>query len=346
MSTKTTNNNRLSEAFEGLERDEKGFVKLTDKQQIAVVLTYLIQKDGRATSDELVKYLANLGAKVHPRVLTNRLKALQTRDIIAIADAEAKNPTWKVKSIRFNAIPEVAHIKDLLPALMSNPAAEDVLRALGELDSEGKSKKRENKYARYFRCTTTFEVIDGIAGGAPASEKQSKQHGLSKDLVLLVHYRDREGRIRIPRDWLRANLRDNVRIVEASESVTQYITCDDVLLPADLKTTTTSRPVLVDTGRGSQGAGYKHWELIPAGTRFTVRWTVPAKGGFTPTDFFRMWIKICEAPLRGLGACGKKFGLLRLVDFDLIGEVSKEGAGDLEDKLAAMNEKYEKIAKK
>ena len=156
---------------------------------------------------------------------------------------------------------------------------------------------KEPAYGGYKLLECTFQTLDRVAGGDSGTEDR------------MLMFPRKEGLPYIRRNWIRGLFRDNARLVNVVATfMAEYVGYSDSE-PLDTKVTVVSNVKVKE--------GLCAYEIIPAGTKFTVRIRFPFRGSKIKTlENFKSFCNIFEdAPIKGLGAYSNYFGgRIRLVE--------------------------------
>jgi hypothetical protein len=179
--------------------------------------------------------------------------------------------------------------------------AQDAEATIAKLEQHYQALKadisKEPTYGGYKLLECQFETIDRVAGG----------DGGEEDRVL--KFPTKGGKPYIRRNWMRGYLRDNARVANINGSfMAEYVGISDSE-PLDA---TVSR---VDNVKVKEGLC--SYDVIPVGTKFTVKIRFPFRGSKikTPEDLAKLFKDLEEAPIKGLGAYSNYFGgRIKLLD--------------------------------
>lgn len=110
-----------------------------DFAQLGAILVFIVQA-GASTVRQIKDTLKRLGAKVHWRTLENTLENLRGRGLLVKESRsndeghmEAHYRTSRVKYAK--ATIEVAHIKDLIPVILADPAGKEIMEELNAMEA-------------------------------------------------------------------------------------------------------------------------------------------------------------------------------------------------------------------
>ena len=322
--TSTSNGNGSS----GDVRSQLGAMNIDDLVDASVLSLFFVQKLGKAARQDVHEKMEAIGAIVNINLLDQSLEALRGRGLLSYARGAKRDgesvKMYKTTKVKWAAPPEVAHVKDLLAALVSTEEGTRIINILNEQEEVGdgeKKAKRKLGYAEYFEISCRFKLKTPILGSQPESpylkmivkESSVKAPGECD----LRFWRDEEtGKVMIPSDvvcgWLRTGIRYGFNKADTAAS---YIAADDVLI--DTKEVYQAALPVISQGKG---AGINTYEVVRSRTLIDVHLRVPARGVCSPKAFV-MWLA-CYAPrpMRGLSpARGRRFGKMELVDYTIHG---------------------------
>ncbi len=314
-------------------------IKLEDIVEVSVLSLFFVQKLGKASMGDVDTKLRDIGGEVNEHLLDQALEGLRARGLLSYASGKNKTgdftKMYKTTKVKWAAPPEVAHISDLLPALVATDEAKEIISVLNASEESGKdgTKKAKSKlgYTDYFEMSVTFVTKNPMLGSQPDSQylkkivekSPFKYPTYEKGQNILRFWRDEvTGAVVIPSDvvggWLRTGIRQGFGL---SDSAANYIAVDDVhIMPKHLDQV--SLPIIDQSTRKGLGIGV--YELLPKGTEFTIHFRVPKKGVAEPMQFIAWLIQYAPKPTRGLSpARGKRFGKLEVIDYHLFGESAK-----------------------
>lgn len=305
---------------------------LKDHTEIAILLTFVLQKHGAIQASDLPGVLRALGARIHGATLRSALQGLKKRQIIAVNQAPHENGHVEERyEIRLAAFPtslEVAHVTDLLPQLLRTEGAEKIKKLLEGEDKHGESKKRENTIREYRFASVTIQLMDPIYGSQilnPSFEAIRKRLGLKAFTDSdKVFERLTNGRIIIRADAFRGWFATNVtRLAGLGEAAASYLAMSPVQFHLGARVEQTVLPVVNSQRGGRAGVSPPvSYETLPAGSFavFTLGW--PIIGTFSSEQIEKL-LHICGAiPRRGLSpARGGRTGRFRVVGFDMLGQL-------------------------
>lgn len=271
--------------------------------EVAVVIA--VQKLGQATNNEIRRYIKeNCAGEVEipsKSLIKDIAERMKKKDIFSVnyVGAEHEN-AWSMAKPVFKNIPENAHLKDIV-------ASEEAKEFLGIMEAKKGSGTKERKpdICNYVFLTVEFEVLDKILGGQMANGDG-----------LQCLYKNAEGDVYIPRNWLYGWMRNNERLVNKTNAHRYMAFAEGkVILPKGGKIEIDERTITC----GITGRGVVKSEALPSGTKISTRIGIPTSGGSNcfSVDEFRNFLQIAgESPINGLGAYGRKYGRVRLISYE------------------------------
>lgn len=310
-----------------------GKLAVDDLVQASVLALFFVQKLGKASAADVEQHMNEIEATINEHLLDQALEGLRGRGLLSYARGAKKDgeniKMYKTTKVKWAAPPEVAHIKDLLPALVETEEAKHIIKVLNgaEEAGDGMTKaKRQLGYAEYWEITTRVRLLNPMLGSQPSSPWLRKIIKTSAETIKapkdcdLRFWRDEEtGEVIIPSDVTAGWFRNGVRFgLSKSDVLGKYIIVDDIRLsPKEIYQVVL--PIIAD----GKGAGLNTYELIPKGTEFDIKWRVPARGIADPMSFLKWFAAYAPRPERGLSpARGKRFGKMELIDYTVHGKSS------------------------
>lgn len=314
---------------------ELSAMELRDVVEVSVLSMFFVQKLGKASMEDVFGKIKDIGGVVNEHLLEQALEGLRARGLLSYA--RGKNKTgesiqmYKTTKVKWAQPPEVAHIADLLPALVATEEAKDIIDVLNAREEKGDGTKKSKTrlgYTDYYELSVTFVTKNPMLGSQPHSPylqgivKKSPfpYPAEEKGQNILRFWRDeKSGAVVIPSDviggWLRTGMRKHFGLGDVAAN---YISVDDVhIMPEKLDQV--ALPIIDQQTR--KGLGIGNYELLPKGTEFTIFFGVPKKGISDPMKFVSWLIAYAPKPIRGLSpARGKRFGKLEVVAYNIIGE--------------------------
>jgi hypothetical protein len=309
--------------------DSEGRLPLTDLVQIQMLTLFIVQKFGQATFEQVKEQALQIHALIDENVLAQSLESLRARGLLSYATGKSKGKgesvrMWRIRQVQFAASPEVAHVKDLLPILVSSETAKKVVAILNgsEKSEDGEKKsKRDLGYTNYWDILVTVRTLNPILGSQPDSPylREIVKKGPKAPEADLRFWRDDDtGDVMIPSDvilgWIRTGLRVGAGLGDSAGS---YPAARDVIIPnAELRQV--ALPII--DAKTNKGAGLNTYELIPKGVVFDILFRIPAKGCLPPDQFVAWLAAYAPCPVRGLSpARGRRFGKCEVIAYKIIG---------------------------
>lgn len=304
---------------------------VADLVHASVLALFFVQKLGKASAADVEQHMGEIGATINEHLLDQALEGLRGRGLLSYARGSKKDGEkvrmYKTTKVKWAAPPEVAHIKDFLPALVETEEARHVINVLNGSEEAGdgmKKSKRQLGYAEYWEITTRVRLLNPILGSQPSSPWMRKIIAASAGKIKapkecdLRFWRDEEtGDVIIPSDVTAGWARNGARFgLSKSDVVGKYLIVDDIrITPKEIYQV--ELPIISE----GKGAGLNTYELIPKGTEFDIRWRIPARGLADPMSFLKWFASYAPRPERGLSpARGKRFGKMELIDYTIHGE--------------------------
>jgi CRISPR/Cas system CSM-associated protein Csm3 (group 7 of RAMP superfamily) len=241
---------------------------------------------GEATEPEILSEIKEqFGVEINDYEFMRNLRRWLAKKCITISKIKGEN-AYKLRDVPpfFKSL-QMIHMKGLTAT-----DAESVVAKLEQHYQALKSDIREPMIGDYHLLECQFETLDRVAGGDNGQE----------DRVLV--FPTKEGKPYIRRNWMRGYLRDNARVPNVNGSfMSEYVGISD----SELLDVETKR---VDNVKVKEGMC--SYEIIPTGTKFTMKIRFPLRGSRIKTveDLKNMFAMLEEAPIRGLGAYSNYFG--------------------------------------
>lgn len=310
----------------------KDVEQLNDLVEVSIVATYFVQKLGKASHADVLAKMQEIHADVNPYLLDQALEALRGRGILSYATGKKISGEtakfYRMRQVIWAAPPEIAHIKDLLPALVSTDEATHLIAILNDSEENGAGEKKSKSklgYCDYTQVRVHFITMTELLGSQPDSPHLRKivtkaNEGRTSIDADLRFWRDAEGSIVIPSDNFRGWLRTAMRTRNAPEAAVSYLGISDAKVKPKRALTQSAMPV-VDP-RTRQGKGLNTHETLQAGEHLSVTFRIP-KRGFMDAESFVAWLS-CYAPnpTRGMSpARGGRFGKLAVIGYDILGDM-------------------------
>lgn len=310
-----------------------GNLELTELVEVSILSMYFIQRLGKATTGEVQEKMKAQHAIVDVHLLQQGIEALQARGLVSHASGRQgkigeRVVMWKAKNTIWAAPPEVAHIVDLLPNLVSTEEAQALIAQLNGQEEEGDGESKSTRklgYDEYIDCRAEFITIDEFLGSQPSSPhldalcKNSKYNGVT---ATLRFWRDpRDGALVLPSDCVRGWLRTGLRTEGFGDAAASYLGVSEVKIYPKKPLSQVALPV-IDPRTGA-GKGLTTYEVLQPGERFFAQFRIPTRG-FMDAATFEMWLAgYGPAPVRGLSpARGGRFGKVALLSFEELGSCS------------------------
>jgi hypothetical protein len=309
--------------------DENGNLTVDDVVEASVLAMFVVQKLGKASVEEVREKLEAMSGKIDEHLLMQAVEALQARGLVSYARGRQKGTGESVRMFKprqsiWAAPPEVAHITELLPALVATPEAQDLIETLnaGEAEGEGEKKsKRKLGYDEYVEVEAEFLTLDELLGSQPPSPrldqlvKASPYNGVEADLRFWRNPGD--GAILIASDAVRGWLRTGLRTEGYSDSVASYVGVSAARIYPKKKLQQVCLPIVDSSGGGQgRGKGTPTYECVQPGERLMIRFRLPRRGFMSPAQFKAWLVGYAPRPIRGISpARGARFGKLALVGF-------------------------------
>ncbi|KKL57227.1 hypothetical protein LCGC14_2237520 [marine sediment metagenome] len=317
-------------------KEQLGTMQLDELVSVQVLSMYLVQKLGKASVTDVANKALEIHAEINMHLLDQALEGLRGRGLLSYARGKKTSGEsvrmYKVAKVKWASPPEMAHIKDLLPALVCTEEAGRIMRILNGAEEigDGESKsKRKLGYAEFFEIHTKFRLLNPMIGSQPSSPyldelvKHSKTTGIKAPVECdLRFWRDDEsGDVMIPSDvvcgWIRTAMRYGM---DKADSASQYIAADDVRIRPK-KLYQVGLPVIDPKDR--TGKGISTYELLKKGAIITINFRVPARGILDPKSFVMWLATYAPRPHRGMSpARGRRFGKMELVEYEIRGSSS------------------------
>ncbi len=306
-------------------------VEIEDLIEVSVVALFFVQKLGKASATDVSDNIQKIHGEVNAHTLDQALEGLRARGLLSYARGKSKAgesvQMYKTTKVKWAQPPEVAHISDLLPALVSTDEAKKIIDILNdsESDGEGDSKsKRRLGYDDYQEIRVDFITKNPILASTPScqylDELVKKSPFKVPEKADLRFWRDEKtGAIILPSDiicaWVRTGLRFGFGLADAAA---HYISADDVyIMPKEL--VQISLPIIDQVTH--KGLGIQTFEALRRGYEFSVHFRIPSRGIAEPEKFVAWLMAYAPRPVRGLSpARGKRFGKLEVVGFEILGE--------------------------
>ena len=316
----------IRERLKALGRDGK--VTLEDLTEVSILAMFLVQKLGKATLDDIVAKAQEIYADINPNVLEQSLEALRARGLLSYASGRRKDSQhvkmWKTRKVIWSAPPEVAHVADLLPALVDTKEGHELIDALNssEKDAGKKKSKRGPDIDDYVDIEVTFMTLDVLIGSQPESpwlNKLISPEHRKIEAGLRFQRNEITGALEIGSDVVRGWLRTALRTRDCGAASASHIAVSAPPLTPKKLVQVTLPIIDMQTKRG---LGLATHEGIEAGEKFSLIFRIPTRGFMEP-DAFVAWLAIyAPNPIRGMSpARGGRFGKLAVVDHKILGRI-------------------------
>jgi len=331
----TTNGDSNGNGNGGIKSELKD-MELEDLVEVSVLSMFFVQKLGKASMEDVDGKIKVIGGLINEHLLEQALEGLRARGLLSYSRGKNKLgegiQMYKTTKVKWAQPPEVAHVADLLPALVATEEAKEIIDVLNASEESGKDGTKKAKtrlgYTDYFELLITFKMKNPMLGSQPDSQYLAANVKKSpypfppyeKGQNILRFWRDETTyAIVIPSDviggWLRTGLRWGFGL---SDAAANYTSVDDVhIMPAKLDQV--QLPIIDQSTK--KGLGIGTYELLPKGTEFSIHFRIPKKGIGEWQKFLAWMVAYVPKPIRGLSpARGKRFGKLEVVDYKYIGE--------------------------
>jgi hypothetical protein len=314
--------------------DQKGNLPIEDVVEASIMAMFFIQKLGKVSQFQIAEKIAASGGRLNEDLLLQSIEALQARGLVSYAtgtDATTKERVrmWKPRQAIWASPPEVAHITELMPALVATKECQALIDLFneGEKKGEGEQKARRSLgYDKYYEVEATFRTVDEMLGSQPSSPwlqtivKKSRYNGI--DNADLRFWRDAEtGELIIGADAARAYIRDGLRTAGYAESIARYLAVDPVRIKPQKPLKQVILPVVDSGGGRGRGKGLPSYEGLQPGEQITLKVRAPLRGFMSPKRFMVWLMGYAMRPLHGLSpARGGRFGRMEMTAYRVIGE--------------------------
>lgn len=333
-------------------------VEITDATMMGIIAIYVIQKHGRPTLKEiqataLEKLNCKLNARTLGRVLIGASRA--GRNTIAINQSRlpeeqggALVDVYSMKDPqRWRSPPEMAHITDLLPRLLSTPECQEIKGWFDKSEVDGKSanerKARGNDVDDYRNYSVLIYTLDPLLGSqihcpytdiARGQEPKAKVDKEAKPEMEGIFTVDQlNGDRIITSDVLSGWFVTNAgRYGGLADTRCGYLAFKPLRIPAKVKPIQLTLPV----NNSKQGAAApKSYEAIPPGQFLKIEFAAPSKGIFTTEQYEKLLHIAGDRPRRGLSpARGKRYGRYLVLGFTDHGAMKTGGIDFIFDNLS------------
>jgi len=280
--------------------------KKLNETETQIVIIYLCQMLGQPTISQIKKVIdEKMGISLNEIQITNALNSAKKRGILSVnhvQDSETNElqDAYSMKDVRFSNPPEIAHIKNVLPRLLEDEGSKEMFELMEGEHNEGKKKGGRLPDIRdYVRWEVSFTNILPVLGGQPFTNggdvKATNKHRRIGKLIWIP------GNL-----WLRASIRNKLRMFNITESKALYLNISDCFLEPKQKLYQEICPSPAQQ-KGGQGTGLASFEALEPNEIFVFELSFPTTGGISE-DIMK---KILESNLH-IGAKSKDYGLLKL----------------------------------
>ena len=286
--------------------------KNLDERELVVAVTYVVQSLGVATANDVVEVLSQNGMNAERPDVINALERMRKRQLMSetskiVDDKHVK--AYSMRDVAFSVGVELAHLKAMLPELVTSEEADSLREVLEGKAEAGKTKKdkgRQPDITDYVMVRLDCIARSYLAGGKAGKDKED-----------LIFHRE-NGHILLNSLGIKKAFGKVMRALNTSESKADYIHLHDVRIKG--KTTKMQRSV---HGRASfgqaTGKGVKFYEVLPIGTEFSMFLNYPTKGSVELEKFIRG----CNlTPLR-IGANFNEWGRTKIKGHEILGDVTQ-----------------------
>jgi hypothetical protein len=281
-------------------------LKKLNETETQIIVIYLCQMLGQPTVSQIQKVMdEKMSIQANEIEIKNALNAAKKRGLLSVGhvqDPQTKEveDAYSMKDVRFANPPEIAHIKNVLPRLLEDEGSKDVFDAMEIEHIEGKKKGGRLPDIRdYVKWKVTFTNVLPVLGGEPFTDngnvKATNKHRRIGDKIWIP------GNL-----WLRAAIRDKLRIYNITESKALYLNISDYFLDPKQKPYQQICPSPAQQ-KGGAGTGLASFEALHPGEIFEFELAFPTTGGISE-DIMK---KLLTDNLH-IGAKGKDYGLLQL----------------------------------
>lgn len=279
-------------------------MKFEKEELIGVAVA--IQKTGQSTIEEIQEFIQNTWnltltiAKIKRICDQFKKRDICSQNYIREENGEMKTAYSMSKPIYKN-IPETAHLKDLI----NLPESNELLKQFENTEGSG-SKIRLPNIRDYKKYKLTFEVMDHVLGTLPSrDEKFDLQLPRNNGEVVIL-----------PNQWY-GFIRTNSRIYNKT-NVAQYMAFSYGIVDLNGKNIEVVEiPIIAQ----KIGRGINKYESLPSGTLITTIIkcpTEPESNGFKPNEFKEFLNDLSETAIKGIGGYSRRFGRIKLIEFNII----------------------------
>lgn len=259
-------------------------MKYDPKEEILVLQTIKIL--GQATSEEIEEYLKlKFEHEVGSETLERIVKRWEKRNVIT---------SCIFQNARVYSLMDIPWLGRLQMMQVTGIPDMEAKKLLGELEEQAKLQSavggKGPLYTDYVSLKCVFETLDDVAGGDLGPKER-----------FLLFPKDRNGKPYIKPNWMRAFLRDNVRLINES-SLFDYVAMSPGRFLEEPK-------LVVKKARVKEG--HCDYETVPPGSKFEMTMRFPLKGFQnlrSVEDVKNFFSLVAEAPISGIGAHSSNFG--------------------------------------
>lgn len=313
---------------------------LEDHTVISVIALFFTQQLGKASPKMVAGEIRRWGGVIDDHALDTALEGIRSRGLLSYASGRLPKTgevdrMYKLANIKWARLPEVAHLRVLVPKLLDTPEAAKIVSVMnGQEVADGEEKqKRENKYRDFFRIEFKCRTLDAWLGAMPSSPVLDRMvrefpHGADKfkpvgdakkDSVVASHRWLRQegtGHLRVPSDVVRAYFRSGFYQLEKGVSSIGYLSFDEILIWPKKPLEQYAFPII----REREGTGISTHEALPAGQEFTMSVCIPTVHFMTANEFAQWVCTYAPNPRYGLSpARNARFGRFEVLDVNFVG---------------------------
>jgi len=292
---------------------EKHEIKETETQIVSI---YLCQMLGCPTVKQIAEVMSDkMDIKTNKIRITNSLNSAKKRGILSVNHIQNDKTGevedgYSMKDVRFANPPEIAHIKNVLPKLLEDEGTKEIYEVMeGEHEAGKRKGGRLPDIRDYVTLDVTFKNILPVLGGKPFSSGNGKAVVDGTEVNAQNSHRRIGNKIWIPGNlWLRASIRDELRVYNIPEAKALYMKIDDYFFTPEQKLVQEicSSP---SQRKGGTGTGLTSYEALQPGELFKFRIKFPTTQGI-PLDIMK---QVLNSGIR-IGARHKDYGLLETIE--------------------------------
>ncbi len=128
--------------------DAEGNLGIEDLVEASVLAMFFIQKLGKASQFQLAEKITASGGRLNDDLLLQAIEALQARGLVSYAtgtDAKTQERVrmWKPRQSIWASPPEVAHITELMPALVATKECQALIDLFNAGEEKGEGQEKE-----------------------------------------------------------------------------------------------------------------------------------------------------------------------------------------------------------